>query len=693
VVLTLTPTLAAALRRDAREPHLTVVVSDQLAETPRWEWAQLYADGPDGAHALVEMASGPLVRARRGPLGELFVQRIADPAEPARWSTWSQLRPAGTVFATAGIALAASTVEDRLRLFWVRAADARTIRCAESTDGQTWVEEAVHVEAAPGQVVALAADMAGGDNHLFYGFDAAAGGADTFLVALERGAGGWGSRTVLGGGRHPLRGLAAAKEVATGTVHVAVADAEGAAGLERRISVVAFAAASNAWGAGYTLVKHGASSGYDFRCPRLRLASAAFPRHLFTWVESRAAGAGGPAYERPMLCVTPRQDWLTEWVPWDVESPHGFELLRARGGRWYLVYANRAYASDGYAGGAGQRIDVSADVVDLQIDAPGLHRATTGRLVLRDVGGRYADAGVAGPARCLRQGSQVAIRLGFRTAAGVEGLWQEPFWVDTVYHALDGREASIELHFSDAWAALERLRPALTVQFPSPTTVGDVLDRALWRVTGAATAGPAGLAAGLSNAVWQPGRAYADAARRLCQVGRLVLRFRTAQAEVDGSGLGSVVTSAIEAGPRPAEYTYGAGHAILAARIGRGGQAVNHVTAQGSRAGPYLAEAHDHAAIRRVWRRVTAALVELRLSSQADTQAGADGALHDARRLDAAGWIEVPLNPAQELGDTIAIDDPRLGMRGDLFVVGGKHVRWSRAPRQRADMRLLLIGA
>ena len=57
------------------------------------------------------------------------------------------------------------------------------------------------------------------------------------------------------------------------------------------------------------------------------------------------------------------------------------------------------------------------------------------------------------------------------------------------------------------------------------------------------------------------------------------------------------------------------------------------------------------------------------------------------------GWLEAPLNPAQEVGDTVALTDARAGLAGARYVVAGRQVRWSRQPQRRATMRLLLEAA
>jgi hypothetical protein len=249
----------------------------------------------------------------------------------------------------------------------------------------------------------------------------------------------------------------------------------------------------------------------------------------------------------------------------------------------------------------------------------------------------------------------------------------------------------VEVAATDAWGALERLAPALTVQFPGAVTIGELLDRALWRVTGGSAGGSAGLAAGLTNAVWQPGRSYGEIARGLCRLAGVAARFRTVPAAPDGAGPDSVAVEAHAAGGGAPAYGYGVGaHPVTAYRVVLGGQVTNHVALQGARGGPYHAEAHDFGAIKALWRRITRPATDLRLASRADAQRAADALLGEAMAEARGGWLEAPLNPAQEVGDTVTLTDPRAGLDATRYLVVGRHVRWSRQPERRATMRLLL---
>ena len=303
-------------------------------------WTPIYGPSTDAdqSHGFVRMFSGALVRARRGPLGELYVQKITDPTVLSQWTTWTELKPAATVFATAGIALASGSTEDRLRLFWVLQSDSRTIKCAESTDGTTWVEETVYVEASPGFIVALGADMTGGDNHLIYVFDGAASALDQFLTAIERVAGVWTNRTVRAAALHPTSGIGVARDPATNTVYVCVAGSTTAAPVLESILVAEFDRSANTWTTLTTL--YTAPAGTTVRNPRLRHADADYNRHAYSWVEETA----GPVYAPVLkLADPPARFFITESVSWGaIRAEHGLALVRTPT-HWYLAGARRAF--------------------------------------------------------------------------------------------------------------------------------------------------------------------------------------------------------------------------------------------------------------------------------------------------------------------------------------------------------------
>src|SRR5687767_12493735 len=153
---TLTSTLLAAQKAPVRQDAVVCTIVDAPVEWPRWSWSAIY--GPtetDGPSAIVQLFSGPLVRARQTTGGAIYTQKVTDPGQAGQWSSWTLWKAAATTSLGAGIALASRDTSDSLRLFYVDLADGRTIRCATSTDGTTWTEETVYVEPSPRQVRGL----------------------------------------------------------------------------------------------------------------------------------------------------------------------------------------------------------------------------------------------------------------------------------------------------------------------------------------------------------------------------------------------------------------------------------------------------------------------------------------------------------------------------------------------------------
>ena len=689
----LTPTLLAAQKAPSHEEVVVCRVLDAPVEWPRWTWSTIYTSAdPDGPHAIAQLRSGALVRARQDAPGAVYVQKITDPTQPVQWSTWTTLKPTGSTKAAAGIALASSDAEDRCRLFYVDNADGRTIRCAESTDGATWAESLVTTEPSPRQVTGLAADMAGGDAHLIYSLDLTGGAPSEVLVAIQKVGGVWTNRVQHAELRYPTRGLCAAADPATGYIFVGVADGE--ADGSRRIAFQELDGNANTWAGGTVLVRAPAGSGFDFLAPSLRLAGA-FPRHTYTWVEQYV---GSIIYNRPTLAVTPQRYVLTEWVPWDVESSYGLQLLRTSN-RWYLSGANRAYASPLEHGVAGQLVDVSADLVAFDAVEPGPGRPSRLDLLLDNASGGYGSAGQPGAHQALREGSQLALGLGFRTASGPEWVWTVPWWIDRVAFEDERGTGYLRLECVDAWAYLERLRAPRQLDFPPSSTVGSVLNRLLWRVTGASLAATGALATLVPGFTIGPGESYAHAVRRLCDLAGVLVRFGTDQAAPDGLGLSSVVPAAPAFAGGPSSYSYasavaaesGGQHPIARARHAAGGQPFSHVELFG--AAGLVGEALDHAAIRRVWKNIPQKLVDRAADTQAKADAAAAAALAAAQAAAAAGFLESSPNVAVELGDVVDVTDPRAGLSGAKRTVVAIRTTYDRRKPQPFTQRLTLAGA
>jgi hypothetical protein len=689
----LTSTLLAAQRSPVKQEVVACRIVDAPVEWPRWSWTQIYAAAdPDGAHAVVQLRSGPLVRARLTGGGAVDVQKIADPTVATQWDTWVALKAAGSVRAASGIALASSDAEDRLRLFYVDFADGRTIRCAESTDGVAWAEALVITEPAPRVVTNLAADMTAADNHLIYLLDLGGATPREVLVAIEKVAGAWVNRVQHAELRYPTRGLCAARDPAAGFVYCGVADGDSTGA--RRISFQEYNTVANAWAGGTVLVAAPTGSGFDYAEPRLRLATGVFPRHTYTFVEQYG---GAVPYNRPTLAVTPQRYVLTEWVPWDVESPYGFHLLRTAAA-WYLVGANRAYTSPLESGQPGQRVDASTDLVAFESVEPAPGRAARLSILLDNAAGGYGAAGQPGAKLAVREGSQLALGLGYRTTAGDEFVWTVPWWIERLAFEDDRGAGCLRLDCVDAWSYLERLRAPRQLVFPAGSTVGSVLNRLLWRVTDASLAETGPLATAVPGFTVGPGESYAHAIRRLCHLAGVLVRFGTNQAAPDGCGLSSVVPAAPAYASGASTYAYAsadvagsAAHPIVRASHAAGGQPFSQVELFG--AAGLVGEALDHAAIRRTWKNVSRKLIDRAADTQPKADAAATAALTAAKAEVVGGYLEASPNVVLEIGDVGDVTDPRAGLNGAKRTVVGIRTVYDRRQANRFTQRLTLAGA
>lgn len=303
-------------------------------------WTPVY--GPidaDNDHAIVKMYSGALVRARRSATGHLYVQKITDPTVLSQWTTWTELKPTGTVFATAGIALGSSTTEDRLRLFYVLQSDGRTLKNLESTDGTTWAEDTVYAEASPTFFVGLATDMTGGDNHVIAMLDAASGSTDQFLIAYEKVAGVWTNRTVKSNAFEATQGIGCARDPATNVIYVVVVSSPTSSPTFNTVYVFEFDRSTNTWTVAGTVL-YTAPSGTTLWYPRMRHADGDYNRHAYSWTEETAGAVYSPVLK---LADPPARYVITETVSWgQIKTKWGLALLRTAT-HWYLSGARRAF--------------------------------------------------------------------------------------------------------------------------------------------------------------------------------------------------------------------------------------------------------------------------------------------------------------------------------------------------------------
>ncbi|MCL4534382.1 MAG: hypothetical protein M1370_04390 [Bacteroidetes bacterium] len=665
----LTDTLGAAQQSPIRQPAIKCRVDDRPIEVPRFTWTSVYPGGePDYFCAAAICSDGSIVRVRSEASGDFYRQRITDPSQPEQWSTWTLAR-AGTSTACQ-VAAARGSASGVVRIYLVSGdPGSRTIYGCESTDdGQTWGDwEVVATPPAGAEVRALAAT----EDYVVYGVDPQIGDPDDYICVVQKSGGVW-SAPSFDGCTYAV--VSTASVVREGDYLRITFYCEGTLELRNK----SWNTVTSGWADGVVLLAAGSGSNYSYLYPWLLLPDTDVPRYIYMY---REYYNGVPVHGRRMLCVTPSRDYLTEVVPLPCTGQMQIVLLKG-GGYWYLLGSGEAYRSPVYSGGAGEVVDLSSFVAGFEAQHGGGIRsngpalgASRLTLWLENSDGAFRQAGLAGTTyAALREGAQLALGLGYHSAAGEECLWDAPWWIGRLaFEDAEGR-GRLRVECIDAWGYLDRFRVHRQEVFANQT-LGYILQRIWWRVCGeTALPATAGLAATAPLFTFQPGETYADIARRICHRSGVVLRFGSNQS--DPTGFASVQPVVVAVGTGASTYDYGTGaHPIVRGQYFSGGQVTSHVEVYGTNA---FGEQFDTDRNAQTMRDIVLKVVD----KEADTNVkAADVALYVLRAAQMArygGWIEVWVNVAQELWDVVSVTDERANLDVDQRRVVSLLTRYDR---------------
>lgn len=662
---TISESLLAAQRSAVRVPYVRCVVDDQPIEMPRFSWSQVY-NGTEGEypHDAALAADGSIVRTRvayNGVTGkyDFYVQRVTDPPNASQWASWNLLQQDVAALAAAVKADDASAM---VVVFYV-AGDGRSLVARRSTNyGATFGGEEIVWSVPSGLIRAVGADGAYSDQNVVFVYDPQGTDPDDYLLVSEYSGGAWGAPWVDVERRYSAVSEVSVARGADGVLTIVVSS-----GWNGPIGVRTFVVESGFSGS-YDLLTPGSGSGYSC-CAGSVLWVPSVGRWFYIYYEGIAGLQG-----RMWLACTADRGWLGEAIPLAMAATqYGMRLLR-RGSDWYLVAVNRAYRSAGYAGGAGETMDVTASVRRFEMR----ERAADGSpgilvLELENSDGRYLGAGQSDAAKALRPGSRVAVGLGYVTSAGSESMWVQPWVVDRVELVRDGSTAALRLVCVDMWEILERVVAARQVTLQNVALQG-VLRRGLWPIC---DIGIAALHSNLATMaplfVWQPGESYAAIVRRVLRMAGLGLRFKTDAGA--GYGWGSIGVDVYEYGAGTSAYSYAPGeHDVVSASIGRGAARVNGAFVTGSLDGlgnPYLGVAYDYEHIGLAGKLFLGRIFEKHLDSAAKCAARAGYALKEAKAGAAVGVIKAWVNVGLEVGDVVDVTDSALGLSEALYRVAG----------------------
>ncbi len=672
-MLTMSGTLAAAGRKGDVKPYVTAKIADHGIENPHLEWSQLY-EGSEGDqyNDAVIAADGSIVRCRSAG-GALNVQRVTDPTVASQWTTWTTLESSG-LSTQCQLALVAGAGTE-VRIFWLDSADERTIKWRRSTNyGATWGSAAVVLTETAGRTIkALAGDgytQAGSiDDRLFYTWGPGGTGPDKQLAMTKWNGSSWDAPTYDGELRYPIKGIAVGNFGSGPVAEVLIADGSASGG--RRIALKEHDPATG-WGSSAALLETAAGSNYDYELPRIVVKRTGLVRHWLGWVERYTAT---PTRDTFWTCFTPVRWWVTEPVAWKNNRRFGTRLLRSSS-HWYVIGSDHAYRAPVFDGAGNQTVQVTTadDLNGFICEQPGPMRP--GRLVvaLDNSSGKFSRAGTAGAYRSLREGSQVALGLGYRTSAGYETVYNGAWFIDKVVFIRD-RRAGVdvcELHCIDPWTYLDRFVVRRPIQL-SNISVSQIAQRLWWRVSGyipASEPAHTNMATALANFALRPGESYLSALLRLCEMAGLVLRWR-GNGIVSGAGWDSVVPSLVAYGTGTSVEAYGtaSGYALKgASQFWNGGREFGSIEVYGS--GVSKAD-HPWSYISEVWRDTPKKVADLNMDSQTKVDNRATYEMDWIERSGKGGMFESNLDPGLELGDVVAVTDSNANLSGALRVVVG----------------------
>lgn len=662
----LSATLAAAQKRHITQPAATVTIDERHCGIMRPRWELFVSDTVGDGPSVIGVAyDGACIRARSDPDTQtLHVQRVVDRANTGEWTAWTLLESGIAGDSQLALAYDGEIVQ---ALFFV-AGDRRTIKARQSADnGQTWGAAATVATVAEGSTVrALAASLNSGSGTLtcFYGAEIAAEQVCLYSTSRVESGGSWSSPQDWG--RGDVSGVAGLDVSGDGaTFHVAAC-------LDNSLWLFNVGVGDlGAWPDPVTVLRSD-TCAVAYAWPSI----AALDQHRYLFFVENNTQAG---YARLHHVVTPNwQDMSMAPRPYQMAAGYGAHALSSLT-HHYLCTSRYVYRAKRWAPDSTQRVDISGDVLGLRLteylDRPG--QAT---LLLRNDDGRYAAVGDAGDYQAIKRGSQVAMRLGYRTSAGNETSTYRPYWITGISHqcrTLPQAAALLRITAADGWGILDRAHARQTYTWQEQSALA---------IARAILAGYGFYVTDDGNDAWSriisrfsitPGMALGDALRRVLRlVGGWVIFRCDEQWELSWPS----ATAYLTVGQPDSTYAYGIEHAIIAAEVTQAEQAATHVMVLGeaSLGDAVLAEAIDWDMVEEGNEDRFTLLVERRLATVDEAAARAAAGLEAAQRAALAGLLTVPPNVGQEVLDVITVTVPTTGLEAATLLVAGNQVTLDR---------------
>jgi len=674
-MISLSSSLVEAMRSREGAPCVRAVVMDR-----RRRWSTILKTECSKAQtAAVEMTGGVVLRARATAAGGIEVQTVAEPGTAASWeSSWSEV--ADDALPSTDVALARRAGAGDVRLFYIQLhGDTYRLRCVTSGDcGASW--------GAPADVCSSVEAI---------GSLAAAG---TVVLYVRDGrvrrrwkpwtGGVWGSEATWTGCGHLSedRGLAAVLE--GGVYFVTVA---GKWGEDRRLRTGTYSGVEG-WSTEVTDVVPPGLPAADY-CPEWpSLVLVDGVKHL-GYMDSYL---GTPSYAMQVVMST------TDWDHWGCAC--GLDLGWETKKRANLVYSSTeqslyaameadVVASRSYdAGDPGQRM-VEGDVLFYQMNVGEGYG-----YMLVDVfnpAGKYDEFGRADKAgEAIKMLSEVVMERGYRTSAGAEYVAGSRFYVVKASHRVGVGRPALRLVCVDGWGLMGRWEADQSYRWVGKSVrwlITELVSRSCQLVCGfdgstewdleidefalhpvgwtlaksrESSEGGEGIpvvswtgtAVRAVNALLKKvgGRAFWD------QEGRLQCIVPSNQSVVDW-------------------HEYGENQEIIKAEYGTALVAPNVLRVMGQATGwqaGHLMQGQELGC------RLMGIAVDLHLDQCHECQKMVNGMWDRAAAAEYGGWLEVHLNPGQELWDFVSVTDGRCGYSSELRRVASICEVWNSAARR-----------
>lgn len=644
---TISATLTAAAKSSSTLPYVRVQALRKVGTLGRLEWERIYTGAEaDALIAMVQLASGDIVRIRVSPTATAEIQRITSPSGASAWGTW----PAGGGTNVGAVAICASGTS--LWAFYSNTT-AGAVYASSSTDsGATWSAWS-QIESGGGGLQTQMAAAWGAHPTCVYNR------TDRFAMVYHNGSS-WIREAFWTNTAASVTGVAMVADqgdyylVITGTALTTLAPT-----IWTCVLGDGTAYSLGTWGPLSELRSASAGSGVDFSYPAL--ADADVYRLFFQENFSGTTAYNRPYWSHSMPSATYAQSLWREPVPFNLQpSTRGIHLAYKTGTYVYTCTASGVWRAPLITGSA---LDLTANVVGLVatagLDPYPAHAGGGGATVRLDNSAATYSSPGAGALLELQRGAVLTIDPGYKTTAGSEVPSSgHPYWIEGfayVRAAPRGRPGAARAEFVitaiDPFGLLARWRSRQQYSWTAGSkTVYQLIAWILARVglelttSGSQSAALTGLTPAFTI---HPGDSGLTTLRRLLArvPDRIFFRSSTAYINYPQSADSSV-------------YTFGVDHQIIEGEYSLDSQPANQVQVLGA---THFSEDFNWTEIT-LWGNRMHQIHDINLTTAADCAARAAAEIR-ALAIDARDdAITVRTHPGAEVLDVVSVTDATAGL-------------------------------